>query len=69
VRFLGGAIAPPAATLLAATISPSTPFFAGAASVLIALLIVILGNKHLRAADGHAETPLEEAEVLAVADA
>jgi predicted MFS family arabinose efflux permease len=69
VRFLGGAIAPPAATLLAATISPATPFFAGAASVLIAVLIVIIGNKHLRAADGHDETPLEEAEVLAVADA
>ncbi|MGO4689820.1 MFS transporter [Glaciibacter sp. 2TAF33] len=69
VRFLGGAIAPPAAALLAATISPSMPFWAGALSVLIAAAIVVIGRKHLRLADGHQESQLEEAEVLAVADA
>jgi MFS transporter, ACDE family, multidrug resistance protein len=69
VRFLGGAIAPPAAALLAATVSPSMPFWAGAISVLIAAAIVMTGRKHLRSVDGHDETPLEEAEVLAVADA
>jgi MFS transporter, ACDE family, multidrug resistance protein len=69
VRFLGGAIAPPAAALLAATISPSMPFWAGAVSVLIAAAIVVLGRRHLRLADGHQESPMEEAEVLSVADA
>ncbi|WP_022884446.1 MFS transporter [Glaciibacter superstes] len=69
VRFLGGAIAPPAATLLAEGLSPAAPFYAGAASVLIAVVIVVVGNRHLRAADGHKETSLESAEVLAVADA
>jgi ACDE family multidrug resistance protein len=69
VRFLGGAIAPPAAALLAATISPSMPFWAGAVSVLIAAAIVIIGRKHLRLADGHEESQLEEAEVLSLADA
>jgi MFS transporter, ACDE family, multidrug resistance protein len=69
VRFLGGAIAPPAAALLAAAVSPSMPFWAGAISVLVAAMIVIIGRKHLRLADGHHESPLEEAEVLALADA
>ena len=52
VRFLGGAIAPPVATLLAAAIAPSTPFFVAAASVIVAVLIVIFGRKHLSRADG-----------------
>jgi len=65
VRFLGGAIAPPAATLLAGAVSPATPFYAAGASVLIAALIVILGRTHLRAADG-VEGALEEAEPIGV---
>jgi ACDE family multidrug resistance protein len=69
VRFLGGAIAPPAAALLADVVSPSMPFWAGAISVLVAAAIVIIGRKHLRMADGHEETQLEEAEVLSLADA
>jgi ACDE family multidrug resistance protein len=69
VRFLGGAIAPPAAALLADVVSPSMPFWAGAISVLVAAAIVIAGRKHLRMADGHEETQLEEAEVLSLADA
>jgi ACDE family multidrug resistance protein len=69
VRFLGGAIAPPAAALLADVVSPSMPFWAGAISVLVAAAIVIIGRKHLRLADVHEETQLEEAEVLSLADA
>ena len=69
VRFLGGAIAPPAATLLADTISPSTPFYAGAISVLIAVALVMIGHKHLKRVDAPQETQQQEAEVLAVADA
>ncbi|MDJ0350146.1 MFS transporter [Cryobacterium sp. PH29-G1] len=68
VRFLGGAIAPPAATLLAGAIAPSTPFFAAAASVLIATLIVFLGRKRLRRADGAFVGVEEEAEAISAGD-
>jgi MFS transporter, ACDE family, multidrug resistance protein len=69
VRFLGGAIAPPAATLLAATISPATPFYAGAISVLVATALIVIGNRHLKRVDGVEETAIEEAEALAIGDA
>jgi len=64
VRFLGGAIAPPAATLLAGWSGPATPFFAAAASVLIATLIIVAGNKHLGWADGALIDETEEAEAI-----
>ncbi|WP_426623060.1 MFS transporter [Leifsonia sp. McL0607] len=69
VRFLGGAIAPPAATLLASAFTRATPFYAGAISVLIAAALVMLGHKHLRRVDAAHETQHQEAEVLALADA
>jgi len=69
VRFLGGAIAPPAATLLADTISPAMPFFAGGVSVLIAVALIVLGHKHLKRVDAPQESADQEAEVLALADA
>lgn len=69
VRFLGGAIAPPAATLLAASIGPATPFFAGGVSVMIAAAIIVAGHKHLKRVDAPHETRGQEAEVLALADA
>ncbi|TFC02378.1 MFS transporter [Cryobacterium adonitolivorans] len=68
VRFLGGAIAPPAATLLADHFSSATPFYAAAAAVLVALLVIVLGHRHLARADGAVEDPLEEAEAIAVGD-
>lgn len=69
VRFLGGAIAPPAATLLAAQFSSATPFYAAAASVLVALLLIVLGRRHLARADGAVESPLDEAQAIATGDA
>ncbi|MEO6827161.1 MAG: MFS transporter [Microbacteriaceae bacterium] len=69
VRFLGGALAPPVATWLAATYLPETPYYVGAGSVLVAVLIVIAGHRALRRVDLGEEGPLEEAEVLTVADA
>ncbi len=69
VRFLGGAIAPPAATLLASVFTRGTPFYAGAISVLVAAVIVMLGHTHLRRVDAPHETQLQEAEILALADA
>ncbi|AMB59568.1 MFS transporter [Microterricola viridarii] len=69
VRFLGGAVAPPVATLLAEALSPSAPFFAGALAVLVSVTIVIVGRKALRSADGHVETALVEAEAIGIGDA
>jgi MFS family permease len=69
VRFLGGAIAPPAATLLAGTVSRSMPFYAGCISVLVAVTLIVIGNKHLKRVDAPHETMEQEAEVLSLADA
>jgi predicted MFS family arabinose efflux permease len=69
VRFLGGAVAPPAASLLAEAVSPSMPFYAGGISVLVAVALVIIGHKHLRRVDAPQETAEQEAELLTVADA
>ncbi|RZU66493.1 putative MFS family arabinose efflux permease [Microterricola gilva] len=73
VRFLGGAVAPPVATLLAEALSPSAPFVAGAVAVLVSVAIVILGRKQLRAADGvhepAAAEALREAEAIGIGDA
>lgn len=68
VRFLGGAIAPPAATLLAATISPATPFFAGAISVLVAVILIMVGHRYLKRVDGVDESGIEEAEAVSIGD-
>lgn len=69
VRFLGGAVAPPAATLLASLFTRATPFYAGALSVLVAAALVALGHKHLRRVDAPHESAQQEAEILALADA
>ncbi|MDR6905225.1 putative MFS family arabinose efflux permease [Agromyces sp. 3263] len=69
VRFLGGAIAPPAAAELAHLISPEAPYFAAAGSVLVALLVVLVGHRALRRVDGAPEPALAEAEAIAVGDA
>jgi ACDE family multidrug resistance protein len=67
VRFLGGAIAPPAATLLAAISGPAMPFFLAAASVLVAVVILVAGRRHLGRANG-AVGALEEAEAIGAGD-
>jgi MFS family permease len=69
VRFLGGAIAPPLTTWLAAQYAPSTPYFVGGAAVIIAAAIIIAGSRKLAHVNLEEETPEQEAEVLALADA
>jgi predicted MFS family arabinose efflux permease len=69
VRFVGGAIAPPGATLLASMFATSTPYFAGGISVVIAAVIIVLGSRKLRRIDGVEETKLEQAEAITFADA
>ena len=69
VRFLGGAVAPPAAAELALLITPSAPYFAAAGSVLVALVVVLFGHRALRRVDGAPETAAVEAEAVSVGDA
>jgi MFS family permease len=51
LRFAGGAIAPFLAGKLAEGVSLQAPFLVGAAAVLIALAILLLGRRHLAAAE------------------
>jgi predicted MFS family arabinose efflux permease len=71
VRFLGGAAAPPLATELAHFFLPATPYFVGAASVLLAAVIVVLGRKRLwRINDRPVALPAQaEAEAITLGEA
>ncbi|MDR5699500.1 MFS transporter [Agromyces aerolatus] len=74
VRFLGGAVAPPAAAELAHLIAPSAPYYAAAGSVAVAALIIVLGRRALRRVDGvdepgAAEASATEAEAITAGDA
>ncbi len=69
VRFLGGAVAPPAAAELARLISPEAPYFAAAGSVIVALAVVVAGHRALRRVDGAAPEPAAaEAEAITVGE-
>ncbi|WP_208545088.1 MFS transporter [Rathayibacter sp. VKM Ac-2760] len=69
VRFLGGAIAPPAASALAVAISPAFPMYAAAGAVLVASLIVFLGRRTLVRADAHGEeSAAVEADAIAIGE-
>ncbi|TXN28082.1 MFS transporter [Lacisediminihabitans profunda] len=64
VRFLGGAAAPPLATLLAATFFPAMPYYVAGGSVLIAAIIVLCGVKQLARVNSGAEELVVEAEAI-----
>ncbi|PPI58947.1 MFS transporter [Rathayibacter sp. TRS19] len=69
VRFLGGAIAPPAASALAAAISPAFPMYAAAGAVAVAAMIVMLGRRTLARADAHEPEPeLVEAQAITLGE-
>lgn len=72
VRFLGGAVAPPAAAELAHHIAPDAPYYAAAISVAVALVIVLAGHRALRRVDRvetGAEASVVEAEAITAGDA
>jgi ACDE family multidrug resistance protein len=69
VRFLGGAIAPPVATLLADTIAPSTAYVFAAASVAVGLVIILAGRRALRRVDDGPESARVEAEAISAGEA
>ncbi|HZK75113.1 MAG TPA: MFS transporter [Clostridia bacterium] len=47
VRFIGGAIAPYLAARLGEVFNPHVPFFFGAAAILLALVVLLAGGRHL----------------------
>jgi ACDE family multidrug resistance protein len=63
VRFIGGAIAPYLAGLLAEAVSPSFPFFFGAGAVLLAIAVLFVGRTYLAKVDAP-EIAEEEAKVI-----
>lgn len=73
VRFLGGAIAPPAAAILALAFVPATPYYVGAASILIASIVIVVGSRFLGRANGEPRSRRldreEEAQAIGVGDA
>jgi MFS family permease len=69
VRFIGGAIAPPVAAALGNAFGAAVPFFFGTAVLVIATLIVIVGRRALRRADGAVEDVEDEAEAIGIGDA
>jgi len=69
VRFLGGAIAPAVAGPLASALGAGAPYWFGAASVLVAILVLIFAGHTLSHIGAAHESEEELAEDLTVADA
>jgi Arabinose efflux permease len=69
VRFLGGAAAPPLATLLADHLGDDVPYFAAAGSVLVATGLILSGRRALRRVDAETPSALEEAQAVTAGDA
>jgi hypothetical protein len=62
VRFIGGAVAPYLAARLGEIFNPHVPFFAGAAIVILALVVLLAGGRHLGRIDA-----VEDDEIDAIA--
>ncbi len=69
VRFLGAAAAPPLATVLAELGSAGLPYFVGAASLLLAGLLVVVFRSRLARIDRDIVPPEAEAEAIGLGDA
>ena len=70
VRFIGGAVAPPLATTLAATLTSATPYFVGAVSVALSAALIIVGRRALARVNGAKPEPeITEAEAITIGDA
>ena len=70
VRFIGGAVAPPLATTLAATFTAATPYFVGALSVALSAALVIAGRRALARVNGAGPEPsAAQAQAITIGDA
>jgi predicted MFS family arabinose efflux permease len=63
LRFIGGAIAPYLAGVLAENISPNFPFFFGAGAMVVAMGVLFVGRRYLGQVDAP-ETAAAETEVI-----
>ncbi|MGD8167729.1 MFS transporter [Herbiconiux sp. P16] len=64
VRFIGGAVAPPVASLIAVAFTAATPFYVAAGSVVVASLIIVFGHRMIAHVDHEEEAEFEEAEAI-----
>lgn len=69
VRFLGGAMAPPAAAALAHAFGDTVPYLFAAVAVILAAATVLLGRRALAHIDDAGEGPAEDAAAILVGDA
>lgn len=69
VRFIGGAAAPPIAALLWHLYGPTVPYLFAAASVLMAVIVVVVGRRTLAPADGRDADAVDEGAAVLVGDA
>ncbi|MFT4284643.1 MAG: MFS transporter [Protaetiibacter sp.] len=69
VRFLGAAVAPPLATVLAELGSPGLPYFVGGLSLVVATTLVLAFRAKLARIDAGPEPALAEAEAIGLGDA
>jgi len=71
IRFVGGAVAPAVAGVVADRLDAAAPYVVGAAALLVAVLVLVLGRRHLQRVDAGPEQarPLDDATVLTAADA
>ena len=69
VRFLGGAVAPAVAGPLAAATTSGAPYLLGAGTLALAMVMLIIGRRHLAAVGTHHDlTEVEEAEAITAGD-
>ncbi|HJB11512.1 MAG TPA: MFS transporter [Candidatus Brachybacterium merdavium] len=68
VRFLGGAVAPAVAGPLAAATSAGAPYLLATGTLVVAMLVLVLGRKHLTAVGAHSLSAVEEAEAITLGD-
>ena len=70
IRFVGGAIAPALAGVLAAALSPAAPYVVGAVALVVSIGVLLVGRRHLAHLDAEAEpeTLNDQAAVLTAAD-
>ncbi|MGH7761928.1 MAG: MFS transporter [Candidatus Dormibacteraceae bacterium] len=59
VRFIGGAIAPYLAARLGEIFNPHVPFFVGAGTIVLALVVLLAGSRHLGHVDAGEDQPVD----------
>src|SRR5699024_3235171 len=68
VRFLGGAGAPAVAGPPAAATGAAAPYLLPTGTLVVAMLVLVLGRKHLTAVGAHSLSAVEEAEAITLGD-